>query len=156
MVFHRHYVYTKEKNRTAGIIRGNLWRASAHTSKDSFYMWTKTSCLEIDIFGDWWKMIQNFLFWNSSSPFRVAAAQCQKICPLGLNWPCRLNSQYLWRGLVNFKINSRPLFTIIFKAKNVNFKTRDFSPLIEWVLAGVLNLLWKFKTSNPLWYYNQE
>ena len=45
--------------------------------------------------------------------------------------------QQLWRGSVNFKINSRPLFTIIFKLKNVNFKTRDFSPLIEWVLAGV-------------------
>ena len=30
-----------------------------------------------------------------------------------------------------------PLFTIIFKLKNDNFKTRDFSPLIERVLAGV-------------------
>ena len=38
---------------------------------------------------------------------------------------------------MNFKINSRPLFTIIFKLKNDNFKTRDFSPLIERVLAGV-------------------
>jgi len=38
---------------------------------------------------------------------------------------------------VNFKINSRPLLTIIFKLKNDNFKTRDFSPLIERVLAGV-------------------
>ena len=28
---------------------------------------------------------------------------------------------------MNFKINFRPLFTIIIKAKNVNFKTRDFS-----------------------------
>ena len=45
--------------------------------------------------------------------------------------------QQLWRGSVNFKINSRPLFTIIFKLKNVNFKTRDFCPLIKWVLAGV-------------------
>ena len=34
--------------------------------------------------------------------------------------------QQLLRGLVNFKINFRPLFTIIFKLKNVNFKTRDF------------------------------
>ena len=33
---------------------------------------------------------------------------------------------------MNFKINSGPLFTII-------FKTRDFSPLIERVLAGVLS-----------------
>ena len=39
--------------------------------------------------------------------------------------------------MANFKINSRPLFTIIFKLKNDNFKTQDFSPLIERVLAGV-------------------
>ena len=63
-------------------------------------------------------------------------------CPVQKNLPSRAElawqvSRYLWRGSVNFKINSRPLFTIIFKAKNVNFKTRDFSPLIEWVLAGV-------------------
>ena len=45
--------------------------------------------------------------------------------------------QQIWRGSVNFKINSRPLFTIIFKLKNNNFKTRDFSPLIERVLTGV-------------------
>ena len=38
---------------------------------------------------------------------------------------------------MNFKINSRPLFTIILKLKNDNFKTRDFSPLIERVLACV-------------------
>ena len=38
---------------------------------------------------------------------------------------------------MNFKINSSPLFTIIFKLKNDNFKIRDFSPLIERVLAGV-------------------
>ena len=29
------------------------------------------------------------------------------------------------------------LFTIIFEPENVNFKTRDISPLIEYVLAGV-------------------
>ena len=40
---------------------------------------------------------------------------------------------------MNFKINSTPLFTIIFKLKNDNFKTQDFSPLIERVLAGVPN-----------------
>ena len=39
---------------------------------------------------------------------------------------------------MNFKINSRPFFTIIFKLKNDNFKTLDFSPLIERVLAGVM------------------
>ena len=41
---------------------------------------------------------------------------------------------------MNFKINSRPLFTIIFKLKNYNFKTRDFSPFIERVLAGVIGI----------------
>ena len=45
--------------------------------------------------------------------------------------------QQLWRGSVNFKINIRPLFTIIFKVKNGKFKTRDFSLLIERVLNGV-------------------
>ena len=38
---------------------------------------------------------------------------------------------------MNFKINSRPLFTTIFKLKNDDFKTRYFSPLIERVLTGV-------------------
>ena len=37
--------------------------------------------------GEKWPRI---LFLNSPGPFRVAAAQCQKICPLGLNWPGRL------------------------------------------------------------------
>ena len=45
---------------------------------------------------------------------------------------------------MNFKINSRPLFTIIFKLKNNNFKTRNFSPLIERVLAGVTDLQFKY------------
>ena len=51
---------------------------------------------------------------------------------------CQANSALLGRflalgsrGSVNFKINSRPLFTIMSKVKNVNFKTRDFSPLIK-------------------------
>ena len=39
---------------------------------------------------------------------------------------------------MNFRINSRPVFTIIVKLKINNFKTRDFSPLIERVLAGVI------------------
>ena len=38
---------------------------------------------------------------------------------------------------MNFKTNSRPLFTTIFKLKNDSLKTRDFSPLIGRVLAGV-------------------
>ena len=38
------------------------------------------------------------------------------------------------------------LFTIIFKQKNVNFKTRDFSPLIKWDLAGVIYFSRKIST----------
>ena len=42
------------------------------------------------------------------------------------------------KGLGEFQNKkSRPLFIIIFKLKNNNFKTQDFSPLIERVLAGV-------------------
>ena len=46
---------------------------------------------------------------------------------------------------MDFKKKSRPFFIIIFKLKNGNFKTSDFSPLIERVLAGVEklhSLLW--------------
>ena len=46
--------------------------------------------------------------------------------------------QQLWRGSANFKVNSRPLITIIFKLKNGNFMTRYFSPLIKRVLTGVI------------------
>ena len=45
--------------------------------------------------------------------------------------------QQHWRDSVNYKINSRPLSTIIFKLNIGNFMTRDFSPLIKWDLAGV-------------------
>ena len=41
------------------------------------------------------------------------------------------------RGSVDFKKKSRPFFIIIFKLENDKFKTRDFSPIIERVLAGV-------------------
>ena len=70
------------------------------------------------------------------SPFRVAAAQCKKICPDGLNWPGRLAGISEGAPWISKK-KSRPFFIIIFKLKNGNFKTRDFSPLIERVLAGV-------------------
>ena len=71
-----------------------------------------------------------------TEPLQSCCCPVQKILPswAELAWQV---SRYLWRGSVNFKINSRPLFTIIFKLKNDNFKTRDFSPLIERVLAGV-------------------
>ena len=71
------------------------------------------------------------LFWNSPSCCSV-----QKNLPIKAELAQQV-SRYLWRGLVNFKIDFRPLFTIIFKLKNDNFKTRDFNALIERVLAGV-------------------
>ena len=63
-------------------------------------------------------------------------------CPVQKNPPrkaelARQVSRYFWRGSVDCKKKSRPFFIIIFKLKNSNFKTRDFSPLIERVLAGV-------------------
>jgi hypothetical protein len=60
-----------------------------HTSKNSFYMWTKISSLEIDIF-DLKMMVKSGLDFFILSPFRAAAAQCKKICPERLNWPGRL------------------------------------------------------------------
>ena len=67
--------------------------------------------------------------------------------------------QQLWRGSVNFKMNSRPLFTIIFKLKNDNFKTRDFSPLIKRVITGViehLNFLLPFIAENTKYHVSKE
>ena len=73
-----------------------------------------------------------------TEPLQSCCCPVQKYLPRLAELAWQL-SRYLWRGSVNFKINSRPLFTIIFKLKNDNFMTRDFSPLIEWVLTGVYN-----------------
>ena len=68
---------------------------------------------------------------------------------------CQANSAFLGRfflhwaaaTLKDFKTkNSRPLFNIICKLKNGNFKTRDFNPLIKRVLAGVRHLYSKNKS----------
>ena len=67
-------------------------------------------------------------FLKLTEPLQVAAAQCKNDCPEWPNWPGSLEG-------ISEKINSRPLFTIIFQLKNNNFKTRDFSPLIERVLG---------------------
>ena len=49
-----------------------------------------------------------------------------------------LGSKKSLKGHSEFqKKNSRPLFTIIFKSNDGDFKTPEFSPLIERVLAGV-------------------
>ena len=71
---------------------GNIEVVSKHTSQNSFYKQTKISSLEITIF--YLKMMVksglDFLFYNSPSPFRVAAAKCKNIYPKRLNWPGRL------------------------------------------------------------------
>ena len=76
-----------------------------------------------------------------TEPLQSCCCPVQKYLPRLAELAWQL-SRYLWRGSVNFKINSRPLFTIIFKLKNDNFKTRDFSPLIERVLVGVRQKKW--------------
>ena len=91
--------------------------------------------LEITIF--YLKMMLSRLFiLKFTEPLQSCCCPVQKYLPRIAKLALHL-SRYLWRGLVNFKINSRPLFTIIFKLKNDNFKFRDFSPIIERVLAGV-------------------
>ena len=69
-------------------------------------------------------------------PLQSCCYPVQKYLPRMVELAWQL-TWYLWRGLVNFKINSRPLFTIIFKLKNDSSETRDFRPLSERVLAGV-------------------
>ena len=71
-----------------------------------------------------------------TEPLQSCCCPAQKCLPRMAELARQL-SRYLWRGSVNFKINSRPLFTVIFKLKNDNFNTQDYSPLIERVLAGV-------------------
>ena len=67
---------------------------------------------------------------NFTEPLQRYLLSCQANSAILGRYFCT-GQQQLWRGSVNFKINSSPLFTIIFMLKNLNFKTRDFSPLIE-------------------------
>ena len=57
---------------------------------------------------------------------------------------CQANSAFLGRFFLHWAVSTlkglgefqnKKIYA--FKAKNVNFKTRDFCPLIEWVLDGV-------------------
>ena len=108
----------------------------------SFYKLTKFSSLKITIF-DLKMMVKSGLcriFY-----FEIHRAPSELLLPSAKNLPrkaelARQVSRYLWRGSVDFKKKSRPFFIIIFKSKNGNFKTRDFSPLIERVVAGVVPL----------------
>ena len=68
-------------------ISSQFWLTQART-----HFISGRKSFEITIF-DFKMMVKSgleFLFWNSPSPFRVAAAQCKKVCPEGLNWPDRL------------------------------------------------------------------
>ena len=90
-----------------------------HTSKDSFYKWTKISSLEINIFGfkndsEKWSGIY---FEIHRAPSEIPANLQAKSVLLGRFFGT--GHQQLWRGLVNFKIKkkSKPLFTVIQKCK---------------------------------------
>ena len=75
---------------------------------------------------------------KSSQPLQSCCCPVQRNLPrkAELTWQV---SRYLWRGSMNFN--------------NYNFKTRDFSSLIKWVLVGV----WKAYTYIDIWKVeNQE
>ena len=105
-----------------------------HTSYNSSCKWTKS--LDIDIFDLKIKRRLEFSILKFTDSLLSCCCPVQKYPPRMAKLAWQL-SRCLSRGSVNFKINSRPLFTIIVRPKNDNFKTRDFSPLIERVLSGV-------------------
>ena len=71
-----------------------------------------------------------FFFWSSASPIRVAAVQ--------KGWIGLASWQVSLKGLAEFQNKEfQTTFHHHFYFKNVNVKTRDFGPLIEWVLASV-------------------
>ena len=80
----------------------------------------KISSLEIDIFGQKITVKSSLEFFILK--FTKPLQSCKNICPERLNWRAWQVSKYLWRGWVNLKDNSRPLFTIIFKSKMVILK----------------------------------
>ena len=77
-----------------------------------------------------------FVILKFTEPFQSCCCPVQKHLAreAQLAWQV---STYLLRGSMDFKKKSRPFFAITFKLKSGDFKTRDFSPLIESVLAGV-------------------
>ena len=78
-----------------------------------------------------------FFIWKVTEPLQSCCFPVQKNLPrkAELAWQV---SRYLWRGSVDFKLKSRPFFTIISKLRNCNSRTWDLSPLIERVLADVM------------------
>ena len=68
-----------------------------------------------------------------TEPLQSCCCPVQKYLPRLAELAWQL-SRYLWRGSVNFKINSKPRFTIIFKLKTVI----SWLEIIKRVLAGVI------------------
>ena len=61
----------------------------------------------------------NFLFENSTTPFRVAATQCKKSFPERRNWPGRLAGNAEGASRISKQKKTTPLFTIIFNSSMV-------------------------------------
>ena len=133
----KHLFASKSHLKVCTLVFKNIFSTLIHTSQESFYKWTKISSLEINILeiNKISLICLDFFILKFPEPLQSYCCPVQKICPERLNWLGRL------AGIseVDFKKKSRPFFIIIFKLKNGNFKTRDFSPLIERVLAGVVN-----------------
>ena len=81
-------------------------------------------------------MVYIFLILKPFVPLQGYLVTCQANSAIMGRFFCT-RQQQLWRGTVNFKKEVLSHFYHYFQAKNVNFKTRDFSPLIKWGLAGV-------------------
>ena len=74
-----------------------------------------------------------------TEPLQRYLLSCQANSAILGRYFCTWMAVAILKGLGEFQNKkSRQLFTIIFKQKNCNFKTQDFSPLIERVLAGVV------------------
>ena len=87
--------------------------------------------------------------------FRVAAAQCKKSAQKGL---IGLAGQQLsLKGLAEFQNKKNPdHFSPSFLSQNDDFKTRDFSPLIERVLAGaILSISFIFRAIKFYWRFSK-
>ena len=101
-----------------------------HISQDSFYKWTKISSLEIDIFG--LKMMVKsgleFFILKFTEPLQRCLLTCQANSAFLGKFFCTATL----KGLGEFQNkNFQTTFHHHFSIKNINFKTRYFSPLIK-------------------------
>ena len=126
-----------------------------HISLNSFNVWTKISRLEITIFviKMMVKSCLGFLFWNSPSPFRVAATQWKKICPLRLNWLGRLAS-ISEETLIAMYISKTSFIFIIYSKKEMS----SLFPFIEgWPFHSMLQtariiLSWMYELLSAIFF----